>query len=81
METKVGMFLVIVGIFVLIFLLFFFAWGGTLLVGVAGVTVYLLLYVLIVFTPIKKFYIRAFCHRELSNNRLYDALVVAISFY
>lgn len=58
MPAKAVIGFTVAGIFVVIFLLFFFAWGGSLMVGAAKTAVCLLLYALITLTPLSGLVIR-----------------------
>ncbi len=78
-KTIIGF--IITGIFGVIFLLFFFAWGGSLMVGAVGTAICLLLYALITLTPLSRSVIRIAHRREPSNDRVFNALLVAVSLY
>jgi hypothetical protein len=79
--VKFNMCLVIVGIFAAIFLLFFFAWGGTFVIGAIGLAVCLFLYAIIASTPLSKFFIRITHHREPSEDKMFNSFLIAVSFY
>jgi len=74
------MILIIIGIFGLIFLLFTVAWGGSYEVGAIGSGIFLIFYLLIVLTPLKKIIIRIAHKREPSHDHLFNSLLIAISF-
>ncbi|MCL2195422.1 MAG: hypothetical protein FWB76_05665 [Oscillospiraceae bacterium] len=71
----------IVIIFLLIYFLFFAVSASNWLIGLAGTAAFLLPYLLIVFTPLKSFFIRLSHRREPTNHKAFDALLVATSFY
>ena len=81
MATRFIMGFIILGIFCAIFLLFFFAWGGTFVIGSIGLIICLFLYALIIFTPLNKFFIRVVHHRDPSHDKMFNAFLIAVSFY
>lgn len=82
MAVKLKIGFVIAGIFGAIFLLFFFAWGGSFVVGAIGLAISLLLYsIIIVITPLSKFFIRITHHCEISTDKMFNALLIAVAFY
>ena len=81
MTVKTEMLLFIIGIFVSILIILSFAWGGSFAIGAIGVGILLLPYLLIVFTSLSKLVIKLTHRREPSNDKMFNALLIAVSFY
>ena len=81
MAAKISMVLSIIGIFVIIFLLFFFAWGSSFIVGAIGMSSFILLYIIIIITPLSNIVIKTAHNCEPRGNKMFNAFLVAVSFY
>lgn len=65
--------------FAVIYFLFYAVWGGSLLVGAIGGTISLIVYLIIIFTPLNTYVIRASHHREPNKSKLLNAYLVAVT--